>query len=120
MSRRATWLFALILAVSSGSALAQAPVGRQGSPQAPAVRVERRGLEEGLIISRYRDLRSGVSVTMEGNAGQADGETWLKAANEAKKEGDFVALVGANRAKGLTGCAGVFNGIRVETRWQRK
>jgi hypothetical protein len=204
MSRRATWLFALTVAVSSGSALAQAPVGRQGSPQAPVVRVERRGSEEGLIISRYRDLRtarmvivrggtdaalvqgwlaalnavkpeaepalvrqlsglvtanlakgvlaaavlhngvrftalapglpggrdattveaedarSGVSVTVEGNASQADAESWLKAANEAKTEGDFVALVSANRAKGLTGVAGVSNGIRVETRWQRK
>ena len=46
------------------------------------------------------DARSGASVTVEGNASQDDSESWLKAAGEAKKEGDLWALSAPTTPRG--------------------
>jgi len=67
-----------------------------------------------------QDIRSGASVNMDENAKQEDGLAWLETAKNADNEAGFAALINANRTKGLIGVSGVWNGIRVETLWQRK
>ena len=67
-----------------------------------------------------QDIRSGTSVNFDGNAKQEDGLAWLETVRNADNEADFAALIKANRIKGLIGVSGVWNGIRVETLWQRK
>jgi hypothetical protein len=67
-----------------------------------------------------QDIRSGTSVNLAENAKQEDGLAWLETAKDADNEAGFAALIGANRTKGLIGVSGVWNGIRVETLWQRK
>ncbi len=80
------------------------------------------GGRDAISVDAYDDPRSGGSgrsVTCDGSASQADATAWLEAANKAATESDLAALLTANHSKGLTGVSGFFNGMKVETRWQR-
>jgi len=66
------------------------------------------------------DLRTGRSVKIDGSATQALALEWLEAVKKAGSEKDFVDLVNANHAKGLTEAAGAFEGVLITTLWQVK
>ena len=66
------------------------------------------------------DLRTGRSVKMDGSATQALALEWLEAVKKAGSEKDFVDLVNANHAKGLTEASGAFEGVLITTLWQVK
>jgi hypothetical protein len=67
-----------------------------------------------------RDIRYGDSVDVDGRASQQDALAWLEAVKKTTSEAEYLPLLNANRAKGLTGVGSVSNGIRVETLWQMK
>ena len=66
------------------------------------------------------DLGTSRGVKVRGSTTDSMLREWLEAVKKAGSEKDFVDLVNANHAKGLTGASGGFEGVLITTIWQVK
>jgi len=107
-----------ITAASQMRAQTPTPTGAKAEKGAP-VRVERRTPADGIIISRYHDLRSGRMVVVKGGTEQAVAGEWLRTLNafEESGEADLVRqmsdLLTKDAAKGLLGLTLIKPGVRL-------
>ena len=66
------------------------------------------------------DLGTSRGVKVRGSTTDSMLREWLEAVKKAGSEKDFVDLVNANHAKGLTEASGAFEGVLITTLWQVK
>lgn len=89
------------------------------APPSAGIRVERRTPDDGMIITRYQDLRTGRMLIVKGGTVPEIAQLWLATLNEMKEEKEtpyipqMSKMVSTNVSKGLLGLVIYSEGVRL-------
>jgi hypothetical protein len=101
----------LVTAVFLASAISQTKSPVKPSSPSSGIKIERRTPDEGMIITRYQDLRSGRMLLVTGDTQPDTARGWLaslvemKAENEATYTSQMTKMVSTYKPSGMLGLA---------------